>query len=364
MNRLSKTRDEQRQRLAGGGRGLVMLDIRDDVDFLAGTPTRGDLRAWVDACLSVGTDAAVIVGEADYLPADHPLGRKRHARRDGENTLVEITQPTPLRPLHGLEVTTPGQKPARTKMYMESEPDYDAFVALMTAWRDGHRDITANFRRMRDTIGHDGLLMVFISQPLEMYYFILQHDMVMHYLDWPDTYGRAMAEVEKTAHCIIDCAADAGADMIMFGGAGTEIFNPHMIENHIIAPSRRYVDHCRDRGLFSLMHCCGRTKILLDNRWFDPLRPTIFESFTEAPLGDIASPAAAVKQLPDDIFFKGGLSLDTLRRGTPRDVEQAVRRAYADFGGHRFILAGTCAILTGTPRENLLAATRTAREFS
>jgi uroporphyrinogen-III decarboxylase len=364
MNRTSKTRDQQRQLLADGGGGLVMLDIRDDVDFLAGAPTQGDLRAWVDACLTIGTDAVILVGEADYVPPGHAWARRRHARRDGDNTIIDITQPTPLGPLMGQEVASPGQKPARTKMYMESESDYDAFIALMAAWRDSHRDITANFQRMRTAIGDDGLLMVFVAQPMEMYYFILQHDMVMHYMDWPDTYGRAMAEVEKTAHCVIDCAAAAGADMIMFGGAGTEIFNPEMIEHHIIAPSRRYIDHCRSRDLFSLMHCCGRTNILLDRQWFDQLRPTVFESFTEAPLGDIASPAAAVKQLPDDIFFKGGLSLDTLRRGTPRDVERAVRQAYADFGDHRFVLAGTCAILNGTPKENLLAATATAREFS
>jgi len=341
-----------------------MLDIRDNVDFLAGRSTRGDLRAWVDACLSVGTDAVAIVGEADYLPADHPWGRRRHARRDGENTIVDVTQPTPRLPLLGQEVTTPGQKPARTKMFMESQADYESFIALMQAWRDSRRDIAANFQRMRTTVGDDGLLMVFIAQPMEMYYFILQHDMVMHYMDWPDTYGRAMAEVEKTAHCVIDAAADAGADMVMFGGAGTEIFNPDMIERHIVAPSRGYVDHCRSRGLFSLMHCCGRTNILLDRGWFGSLRPTIFESFTEAPLGDIASPAAAVTRLPDDIFFKGGLSLDTLRRGLPDDVEQATRQAYAEFGSHRFILSGTCAILNGTPKENLQAATRTAREFS
>jgi len=363
MNRPSKTRDEIRQRLAEGGRGLVMLDIRDDVDFLAQTPTHGDPRAWVDACHAVGTDAVILIGEADYLPADHPWGRKRRTRRDGEKTIVDITQPTPLGPLHGQEVTTPGQKPARTKMFMESPPDYDAFIALMAAWRDSRREITANLARVRRTIGPDGVLAVFIAQPMEMYYFILQYDMVMHYLDWPETYGRAMVEVEETAHCVIDCADDAGADMIMFGGAGTEIFNPEMIERHIIDPSRRYVEHCRRRDLFSLMHCCGRTQILLDKGWFESLRPTIFESFTESPLGDIASPTTAVKQLPADIFFKGGLSLDLLHRGSPRDVEQAVRRAYAEFGDHRFILAGTCAILTGTPKENLLAATRTAMEY-
>ena len=46
-----------------------------------------------------------------------------------------------------------------------------------------------------------------------------------------------------------------------------------------------------------------------------------------------------------------------------RLYEAAVRQAYRDFGGRRFILAGTCAVLTGTPRENLVAAAETAQGF-
>ena len=364
MNRKSKTRDEMRQLVKDGGRGLVMLDIRDDIDFLKGTMAHDDLRAWIEACQDVGTDANLIFGEADYLPANHLWGRKRCSRCEGDNTITDILQPTPLKPLHGEEVAEPGQKPARTKMYINAEEDYESFIALMGKWRESRHDITDNLKRQRNVIGDDGFMMVFVSQPIEMYYFILQYEMVMHYLDFPETYARAMAEVEKTAHCIIDCAADAGADMIMFGGAGTEIFNPEMIDSHVVESSKRYAEHCRQRDIFSLMHCCGRTNILLENNCFDRVRPTIFESFTEAPLGDIHSPASAVKRLPKDIFFKGGLSLDVLRRGSPQDVERMVRQAYADFGDHRFILAGTCAVLTGTPRENLLAVTRTAAEIT
>lgn len=101
----------------------------------------------------------------------------------------------------------------------------------------------------------------------------------------------------------------------------------------------------------------------MERGWFETLRPTIFESFTAAPLGDILSPPGAAHRLPDEVFFKGGLSLDLLRRGTPEAVAAAVHQAYSDFGDRRYVLAGTCAILNGTPRENLLAATQTAVSY-
>lgn len=169
-----------------------------------------------------------------------------------------------------------------------------------------------------------------------------------------------MDEVEETSLTLIECAANAQADMIMFGSPGTEIFSPSMIETHVLSSSERYIQQCQRCGLFSLMHCCGRTRLLLERGVFDRVRPTIFESFTPSPLGDIPSPSAAAHQLPAQVFFKGGLSLDLLWSGTPEDVAEATRQAYADFGDRRFILAGTCAILVGTPRENLLAATETA----
>jgi uroporphyrinogen-III decarboxylase len=340
-----------------------MLDVRDDVAFLRGTATAGGLREWVETCRSVGSDTNIVVGEADYLPATHPWGRKRRVLSESPHRLLEILQPTPLGALTAEEFEEPGQKPARTRMFLEKESDYAAAISLMREWRACRQEITAHLATLRREVGEEGLLTVFVSQPLEMYFFILHDNMVMHYLDWPETYRRAMDEVEATAHTIIDCAADAGADMIMFGGAGTEIFNPEMIERHIVQPSIGYVQHCRDRGLFSQMHCCGRTRIFLEHGWFEKLRPTIFESFTQAPLGDIEDPAAAAHLLPDEVFFKGGISLDLLRRGTPEAVNELVRQAYRDFGDRRFILSGTCAVLSGTPRENLLAATAVSAQF-
>ena len=346
--------------LRGGEGRLVILDIRDVV---RGGP-EPTIPEWLSACHEIGTDANIIRGEANYLPASHPLGRKTRLIDDTPGERVfHVIQPTPKGPLVSHVQEIPGQKPTRTKMFIESEEDYALVIALLQSLRECGNEITAHLAAMRRQIGEDGFLTVFIPQPLEMFYLILQEAMVYHFLDWPETHGRAMAEVEQTDHLIIDCAAAAGADMIMLGGAGTEIFAPEMIRNHIIQPSIGFVRHAHEAGLFTLMHCCGRTKVLLDHGWFHDLRPTIFESFTHAPLGDIEDVAAAAHALPDEVFFKGGLSLDRLRRGDAVEAAAMTRRAIEQFGDRRYIVAGTCEILTATPRENLLAVTSTAAEF-
>ena len=131
-NRQSMTRTQLRTALATGSGRPVMLDIRDDVDVLLGRKTNAPIAAQLEACRRIGSDANIIVGEADYLPAAHPLGRKRATvAEDRGRRIVRIEQPTPLGPLFGEAVWEPGQKPARTQMFLKEEADYAKAVALM-----------------------------------------------------------------------------------------------------------------------------------------------------------------------------------------------------------------------------------------
>lgn len=343
---------------------LVILDIEDCLGDFNGTGKVGyySLTDWINACQRVGVDANVVVGEASYFPADHPLGWRRELiSDDGTVRRFKRIIPSPLRPLEIHYRETDREKYAMTKPALESEEDYQALLAYLGLLRENRAALVQSFRRMRAEIGEGGLLTIFVPAPLEMYYVILQQEMVYHWLDFEETYRRAMKEVEQSGLFLIECAAEAGADMIMFGGAGTEIFSPEMIEEGIIKPETRYAEKCRELGLFSLMHCCGCTQILLDRGWIDEVRPTVFESFTQKPLGNIEDPAAAARCLPKGTFFKGGLNLARLRNGSPEEIAGMTRSALAQFKGRPFILAGTCAVLTGTPEENLKAVTRTVQ---
>jgi uroporphyrinogen-III decarboxylase len=365
--RRSKTRREMNDILRGTAPGrLVILDIRDTLAHLNNQPWEGQhtLSEWVDTCNNIGCDTNIIIGEEQYLPPEHPLGRKKEIVSEEPSRLkFRTTVPTPVKDLFIEEIIDKEGKPTRGKMAIESEDDYEAGISLLKGIRNCRDAIVDNFKSFRSEIGEKGLLTIFICTPIEMFFLILHEQMVYHLIDFPQTYKIAMDEVERTSHFIIDCAADAGADMIMLGGPGTEIFNPKMIRENIIRPSVDLVRHCRERGILSLYHCCGKTKILLDNNWMDEICPDVFESFSPIPLGDIDDVAEAAHHLPDQTFFKGGLSLDRLLQGTPEEIAGMTKRAYEIFGDRKFIIAGTCMILTGTPRENLEAVTKTALEF-
>lgn len=365
-NRCSRTRSQMRAVLSGETDDqLVILDIEDCLGDFNGSGRVGyyKLGDWVTACHDCGIDANVVVGEANYFPESHPLGwRKEMMSDDGVVRRFKRIIPSPLHPLeiHYREADT--EKYSITKPALESEEDYEALIAYLRLLRKNRAELVASFRNMRDEVGEGGLLTIFVPAPMEMYYVILQQEMVYHWLDFEDTYRRAMNEVEQTGLFIIECAAEAGADMIMFGGAGSEIFSPEMIEEGIVRPEARYAQKCRELGLLSLMHCCGCTQILLDRGWIDVVRPTVFESFTQKPLGNIEDPSAAARRLPEGTFFKGGLNLARLRNGSPEEVAEMARDALKQFSGRPFVLAGTCAVLTGTPDENLKTVTGNVQE--
>lgn len=264
--RTSLTRSQLREALSTGSGLPVMLDMRDNISTLLCKPYSGDLRDWVAAGKMVGADVNCLVGEADWLPSSHALGRRRRVIEETPGRkVVEIVQPTPRGDLTAIEIEEPGQKPARTQMFLREEADYAKAIALLRALRASRADITSHLASKRRIVGEDGLLSIFIPQPLEMHFLVLHGDMILHQLDWPDTYAAAMAEVRETSN-----------------------------------------------------------------------------------------------MMPADMFFKGGLELERLLCGTPDECTAMTRSAWEAHGQRRYILAGTCAILTGTPAENLRAVTATA----
>jgi len=74
-----------------------------------------------------------------------------------------------------------------------------------------------------------------------------------------------------------------------------------------------------------------------------------------------ASPSLAEAWHLTDRALMGGLSRELLHSGPPEAVVEQVRQAIQATRGRRLILAPSCALLPGTPEENLLAAREAVR---
>jgi uroporphyrinogen decarboxylase len=109
-------------------------------------------------------------------------------------------------------------------------------------------------------------------------------------------------------------------------------------------------------GSFNILHVCR------DNNMLESLLDYPVHCFHWAATGG-GNPGLKEIQAKTEKAVAGGVSHDsTIFSGTPDEVAAEARRALAETGGRRFMLAPGCSISPQTPEANLTAMIQAARE--
>ncbi len=171
----------------------------------------------------------------------------------------------------------------------------------------------------------------------------------------PQFIHEVMSEYTKVNLEIVKRFGEAGVDIaFMFddlGYKGQTIFSLENLREFILPYYKKIYQTCKKNGMFIVQHSCGK---------IDEFLPDM----VDAGLNDIQAlePAAGVdlahlkKTLGDRVAFMGGIDAsNVLNFGTPRDVEEEVRRCFkaAAHGGGYF--AGPSHNILNMPWENVLA---------
>jgi hypothetical protein len=164
-----------------------------------------------------------------------------------------------------------------------------------------------------------------------------------------------LTEFNKVNLEIIKRFAEAGVDIVFYmddlGMKQRSIFSLKQFKEFILPYYKQMFQACKKNGMFVLQHSCG---------YIDKLLPHM----VDAGLNGIQAlePAAGVdlanlkESLGDRVVFLGGIdSTNILNFGTPRDVEEDVKRCInaAAHGGGYF--AGPSHNILNAPWENILA---------
>jgi uroporphyrinogen-III decarboxylase len=164
-----------------------------------------------------------------------------------------------------------------------------------------------------------------------------------------------MTEFTKVNLEIIKRFAEAGVDIVFYmddlGMKNRSIFSIKQFKEFFLPYYKQMFQACKKNGMFVLQHSCG---------YIDKLLPYM----VEAGLNGIQAlePAAGVNlahlkdTLGEKIAFLGGIDgSDILNFGTPKDVEEEVKRCIraAAYGGGYF--AGPSHNILNAPWENILA---------
>jgi uroporphyrinogen-III decarboxylase len=164
-----------------------------------------------------------------------------------------------------------------------------------------------------------------------------------------------MTEFTKVNLEIIKRFAEAGVDIVFYmddlGMKNRSIFSIKQFKEFFLPYYKQMFQACKKNGMFVLQHSCG---------YIDKLLPYM----VEAGLNGIQAlePAAGVdlthlkNTLGDKVAFLGGIDgSDILNFGTPKEVEEEVKRCIkaAAYGGGYF--AGPSHNILNAPWENILA---------
>ncbi len=267
-------------------------------------------------------------------------------RSDGrdETTLTTIHTPDgDLRCVEALRWTYEYDAESSVIEYpIKSEADLDLFERYQPPAAPTDTAIVARAKR---AVGDEGLVAPWIQGAFNLvafYYRRLDDLMLEHF--------------QARYRRFVDDLIAAGADVLSYAGniANGKLVGPRFFRQHVAPFECEAIAHIQGRGVPVLYHNCGYARSLL------PIYPSLgmraYESLTPPPYGDTQLEEAL------DVFGTGTAlvgnidQLDLLRKGTPGEIEAAVRRVLDTVRGRaHFILATTDYFNENTPHGNIHA---------
>lgn len=315
-----------------------------------------------DFLLEMNCIPAVILGEKEWFPHDHPLSLfPRLQEQSAEQRDYRACAQTPFGELTLRLAEFKRQSLTLVKGPVEQPEDFKKVLWYLREVRQHTDAIRQRVREVRQGIGEDCLLVFFLPQPYELYCIFNREEALFLEMDHPKIFAELQAEILATVKSLIKPAIESGADLLFFGSAGTELYSPEIFRAHLLQPSIEYARLTREAGGISTFHLCGRGKEYLDMNVFGQIRPDIVEGVGTSTTGNIPSLDYAWQRLPASTLLRGNVPLGLLRDGSPEAVYAACQAILQSQPQRRHILSGECDILYGTPPQNiraLVAATR------
>ncbi len=146
----------------------------------------------------------------------------------------------------------------------------------------------------------------------------------------------------------------AGASLVGIGDAAASLIGPKFYERFAWAGECRLVRAVHEAGALARLHICGNTR-----RIFPGMGRTGADIVDLDFLAPIDEARAA---MGEHQVLLGNLDpVRAVRDGTPDSIQAALAECHRQ-AGPRYIVGAGCEIPRGTPPENLLAASRYARE--
>lgn len=203
-------------------------------------------------------------------------------------------------------------------------------------------------------------------QPYELMCFPDTMNTAIFAMECPELFKRLMDKILRLDERLLKAVAEGGADFVFLGGPGSEMISPRYYEDYLVPYSKIITDMAHENGLLIYSHICSPIEPMLTMGYYDRMGIDLFETLSEAPVGNVRSIADAFSKISPGICTRGNIGLDSLLQCKPREIREMSLKILETAAGmnRKHILAASDYLFYDTPAENVHAMCEAVREFN
>ncbi len=239
--------------------------------------------------------------------------------------------------------------------------DHEMLVCVCEQVADREQHIRGYFRKWRQRVGNDGVIVIGHPHPSWLGYQINPSSIFYHWNDHRDVFVRSMDALYEASLFVMSIAMQEGIDFMSDSSYGMEMTSPSLFATMDLPYIRKFAAWTHEHGGLFWYHNCGCTRQLIKDGTFNTLGADLIETIAPPPEGD-NDLAESRRHLDRTICTKGNLNLRLLRDGSAEHIASEARMMVQAVRGYPHVFSTADAVLPGTPPENFLAFLRGVRE--
>ena len=250
-----------------------------------------------------------------------------------------------------------------TKSFLDDSEGFCKLLAYLEEVYARTDDVVENLGNIRKEIGDDCILQFFLPQPFEMYCLASREEAIyLKYDESAEFEEFKKLSLEVTTNFIEKVSKSGYADLFLLGSAGSELYSPGMFDEEFMPSSVKMIDKIRECGAYSTFHACGNMKVFFNNTEILKLKPDIFEGVAYAPSGDLTK--EDIDKIDKHCAIRGNIDLGLLRNECEDVVYENAMNFMNNHKDKQLILSGSCDVLFGTPKRNVIALKKACDDFN
>ena len=227
--------------------------------------------------------------------------------------------------------------------------------------------ISTQVGNIRKALGEEEPLDIqWAMQPYELMCFPDTMNTAIFAMECPEMFKQLMDKILRLNEALLRAVAKGGADFVFLGGPGSEMISPRYYEDYLVPYSKIVTEMAHENGLLVYTHICSPIEPMLTMGYYSQMGIDLFETLSEAPVGNVKSMADAFSKLSPDMCTRGNIGLDKLLQCKPQEIREislSILEAAARMN-RKHILAASDYMFYDTPAENVHAMCEAVREFN